>query len=104
MLISCILVGLSTIERLVAPEFASAHLQYENKFYCLAAAAAHDLCNEIFRRWYDLEHEQARHTFVTVYDTTNNAVREEDLLRLGEKSLVLGYPAQARQLTDVLAA
>ena len=68
------------------------------------AAAAHGLCNEIFRRWYDLEHEQARHTFVTVYDTTNNAVREEDLLRLGEKSLVLGYPAQARQLTDVLAA
>ena len=38
MLISC--VGLSTIQRLVAPEFASAHLQYENKFYCLAAAAA----------------------------------------------------------------
>ena len=67
-------------------------------------ADAHGLCNEIFRRWYDLEHEQARHTFVTVYDTTNNAVREEDLLRLGEKSLVLGYPAQARQLIDVLAA
>jgi hypothetical protein len=68
------------------------------------AAAAHGLCNEIFRRWYDLEPEQPRHTFVTVYDTTNNAIREDDLRRLGEKSLVLGYPAQAPQLTDVLAA
>ncbi len=32
--------GRSTIERLVAPAFASSSLQYENKFYCLAAAAA----------------------------------------------------------------
>lgn len=32
--------GLMIIQRLVAPEFASADLQYENKFYCLAAAAA----------------------------------------------------------------
>ncbi len=67
-------------------------------------AAAHGLCNEIFRRWYDLAPERPRHAFVTVYDTTNDAVRDDDLLRLSELSLVMGYPAQARQLADVLAA
>ncbi len=67
-------------------------------------AAAHGLCNEIFRRWYDLTPERTHHAFVTVYDTTNNAIRDDDLQRLGELSLVMGYPAQAKQIADVLAA
>ena len=67
-------------------------------------AAAHGLSNEIFRRWYDLNPTRPQHTFVTIYDTTNNAVRDDDLQRLGELSLVVGYPAESKRIADVLAA
>ncbi|MEW6238138.1 MAG: DUF1828 domain-containing protein [Candidatus Omnitrophota bacterium] len=68
------------------------------------AVAAHGLCNEVFRRWYDLSTLREKHIFITAYDTDNNVFREEDISRVGELSSVLGFPAEYQQLEDILAA
>lgn len=68
------------------------------------SAAAHGLSTEIFTRWYDLEPVKPQHQFVTIFDTTNNAVRDQDIKRLRDVSLVFGYPVEAKQISDVLVA
>ena len=67
-------------------------------------AAAHGLSTEIFARWHDLDLVKTQYQFVTIYDTTNNAVRDQDLQRLKDASLVFGYPVDTRQISDVLVA
>jgi hypothetical protein len=67
-------------------------------------ASAHALATETFRRWFDLAPRQSEHQFVTVYDSTPNMFRPDDLARLNEFSLVLGFPHDESRLYEALAA
>jgi hypothetical protein len=67
--------------------------------------AGHGMTNEAFSRWFDIEDlRDAYQEFVTIYDSTTDAFREEDILRLSTRSVVLGYPAESDSIADVLAA
>ena len=68
------------------------------------AVSAHGLVNEVFRRWYDLESYRKDHQSLTVFDTTNDVFRDDDLARLGDMSLVVGFPADTERLRPILAA
>lgn len=69
------------------------------------AAAAHNLSNEVFRRWFDLEKDyKSRHLFLTIYDTSNDNFRDEDLKRIELKSIIFGFPAEPEQIKLALAA
>ena len=68
------------------------------------AAAAHGISTEVFRKWYDLEPRRADHQFVTLFDSGNNAFRDDDLARLGEVSTVLAFPAQQDAVMEAIAA
>ncbi len=66
--------------------------------------AGHRLANEVFRRWYDLRDHRAKHNFVTIFDTTTDIFRPDDLGRIGDLSAVLGFPAESDEIRTVLAA
>jgi len=67
-------------------------------------AAAHGISNEVFRKWYDLELHRTDYQFLTLFDSTNNSFRDEDLARLSEKSIVLAFPAQQDGIAETIAA
>jgi hypothetical protein len=67
-------------------------------------AAAHGVSNEVFRKWYDLEPQKGDHQFLTLFDSTNNAVRDDDLARLAEVSTVLAFPAEQDAVMQAIAA
>jgi len=67
-------------------------------------AAAHGVSNEVFRRWYDLEPQRANYQFLTLFDSTNNSIRDDDLARIGEVSTVLAFPAQQEAVMEAIAA
>lgn len=66
--------------------------------------AAHGLSNEVFRKWYDLKASQVDHQLLTIYDTTDDVFRRDDLNRLGTLSTVLGFPADQESIRTALAA
>jgi hypothetical protein len=66
--------------------------------------AAHGLSNEVFRKWYDLKAYTGANQFVTIYDTTNDVFRADDLNRLSTLSTVLGFPAEQQSIRMALAA
>jgi len=68
------------------------------------AQTAHLAANEIFRRWYDLNPYRTANQFLTIYDTSNRIFREDDLRRLSDFSLVLGFPEEQDQIQEALAA
>jgi hypothetical protein len=68
------------------------------------ATAAHGVSNEVFRKWYDLEPQRASYQFLTIFDSTTNAIRDDDLARIGEVSTVLAFPAQEDALMQAIAA
>jgi len=69
------------------------------------AFATHGIINEVFRRWYALPDEtRVRDQLLTIYDSGQNFYREDDLAVLGERSVVLAYPAQSEQIANTLAA
>jgi hypothetical protein len=68
------------------------------------SAAAHSISNEVFRRWYDLGNHRPKHQFLTVYDTSNNNFKEEDLKRMSTQSSIFGFPAEHDQIKQALAA
>ena len=68
------------------------------------AAAAHGLANEVFRKWHDLEPHKASHQFLTIYDSTNDVFRDDDLARISEQSTLLAFPAQQEAIRDAIAA
>jgi hypothetical protein len=68
------------------------------------AGTAHLTANEIFRRWYDLNPYRTNNQFITVFDTSNRIFREDDLRRLSDFSLVLGFPEEQDEIQEVLAA
>ena len=65
---------------------------------------AHPLSNEIFRRWYDLQPYRVNNQFITIYDETSNVFRDDDLQRLNDFSLVLGFPNDQEQIYEAIAA
>jgi hypothetical protein len=66
---------------------------------------AHNRSLEVFSRWYDLLRiYRPTNQFITLFDTTNNIFRRDDLGRLGDVSLLLGYPEEQKTLQEVLTA
>jgi Domain of unknown function DUF1828 len=65
---------------------------------------SHIIANEIFTRWYDLSSYKSSSQFITVYDQSCDAYRDDDLGRLSEFSMVLGFPKEQEQLLEALAA
>lgn len=69
------------------------------------ANAAHPLCNEIFRKWYDLKKlHQSEFQFVTAYDSNTNIFKAEDLQRIEDYSTLIAFPAQSDVMQSVIAA
>lgn len=69
----------------------------------LNPASAHPMANEAFRRWYDLDPHRSRYGFVTLYDSTNDCIREDDVMRLSEISSTFAFPAEADTIREVIS-
>jgi hypothetical protein len=67
-------------------------------------AASHNLSNEVFRRWYDLENLRPQYQFLTIYDSNNDVFRADDLARIEGVSSTFGFPAQPEQIIASLVA
>lgn len=66
--------------------------------------ASHTMSNEAFVRWHDLQPHRSHFQFLTIYDTTNDSFRDDDLARLNNVSLLMGYPAQEQDIKEVLVS
>jgi hypothetical protein len=66
--------------------------------------ASHNMSTEAFVRWHDLQPHRSHFQFLTIYDTTNDSFRDDDLARLNNISLLMGYPAQEQDIKAVLAS
>jgi len=69
--------------------------------------SAHVMATEVFSCWHDLEnYHNENHRFITLVDGRERMglVRGDDASRLAELSEVIFFPAQERQLRDVLVA
>lgn len=69
-----------------------------------SSVASHTMSNEAFSRWYDLKPHCSQYQFVSIYDTTNDSFRDDDLKRLSSLSILMGYPAQEQDIKATLAA
>lgn len=69
-----------------------------------SSVASHTMSNEAFSRWYDLQPQRVHYQFVTIYDTSNDSFRDDDLQRLSSLSMLMGYPAQEQDIKAALAA
>ena len=64
---------------------------------------AHDVANDTFTKWFDLQHYQTDYQFVTVLDSHRIGMfREDDLTRLELFSTVVPYPEEADRLRDLV--
>lgn len=68
------------------------------------AAASHGMTTEVFRRWFDLMNHKSMHQFLTIYDSSNDVFRDDDIARLGEFSTVFAYPANDESIQQALVA
>jgi hypothetical protein len=68
-----------------------------------SASQAHNLANEVFRRWYDLSIPERTEQRVTIFDDKLDVYREEDLRRLGDYSTVVAL-SERTTIRDLLAA
>jgi hypothetical protein len=66
--------------------------------------AAHSLSLEAFARWSDIAQLRPHYQCLSVFDTTNDVFREEDLKRLATVSEIVGFPAESERLNLSLAA
>lgn len=66
-------------------------------------AFAHNIANEVFRKWYDLR-PNADSQKITLIDTTNNIFRGEDIDRLRAESTVFAFPEQEADFHAAVAA
>ena len=69
-----------------------------------ASSAAHILSNEVYRKWVDISHIKHAHRCLTVYDSNSDAMRPDDLERIGEVSEVIAFPAEEDRLRESLTA
>ena len=70
----------------------------------VSPANAHVASIEVFRRWYDLAPHRALNQFITLYDTTTRIFRDDDINRLSDLSLLLGFPDEAERFKEAIAA
>lgn len=75
-----------------------------NTISTLNPTSAHQVANEVFTKWYDLDDFRKKYSFISVYDSENSSFRDEDLSRLSTVSTVLSFPAQAEAIQEALAA
>jgi hypothetical protein len=68
-----------------------------------SASQAHNLANEIFRRWYDLAIPTRPEQRVTLFDDSKDVYRDDDLRRLGDLSQVVAI-SDRTTTHDLLAA
>lgn len=68
------------------------------------SSAARGLSNEVLRCWYDLQALRNQNQLITIYDTTNNVFKDDDLQRLGTLSTVMGFPSEQNSIRDMLSA
>lgn len=67
------------------------------------AGRAHDVANDTFTKWFDLQQYQMDYQFVSVLDSQRVGLfREEDLNRLELFSSVIPYPDEADRLRDLV--
>ena len=66
------------------------------------AAAAHAVANEALRKWYSLVDLKDRYQFMTLFDSRNDAFREDDVERLGSLSIALAFPAEQDLILSAL--
>lgn len=69
-----------------------------------SSVASHAMANEAFVKWHDLQPHRSHFQFLTIYDTTNDSFRDDDLARLNSMSVMMGYPAQEQDIKAVLAS
>jgi len=66
--------------------------------------AAHSLSVEAFARWSDIAPTRSNFQCLSVFDSTNDVFREEDLKRLAAVSEIISFPAESDRLNLSLAA
>jgi hypothetical protein len=67
-------------------------------------SAAHILSVDAFARWSDIAPVRHQYQCLSVYDTSNDVFREDDLKRLQVVSDIVGFPAESDRLNLSLAA
>jgi len=67
-------------------------------------SAAHILSVDAFARWSDIAPVRHQYQCLSVYDTSNDVFREDDLKRLQVVSDIVGFPAESERLNLSLAA
>lgn len=68
-----------------------------------SSVTAHNISNEVFRKWYDVQH-LGDYQRITVYDSSRDVFREDDISRLSEVSQVVAFPDESEKLKDLIAA
>lgn len=69
-----------------------------------SSVASHTMSTDAFCKWSDLQPHRGQYQFITIYDTSNDSFRDDDLKRLSSLSLLMGYPAQEQDIKATLAA
>jgi hypothetical protein len=59
---------------------------------------------EVFRRWYDLAPHKEQNQFVTLFDSSRDVYKPDDLERLQTVSTVLGFPEEQGEILETVAA
>ncbi|MEO1480821.1 MAG: DUF1828 domain-containing protein [Myxococcota bacterium] len=68
-------------------------------------SSAHTIALEAFRKWHDMGSDvKSKNQLLTVYDSSKQVFRDDDLQRLEADSVVIAFPAQADQFIDLVAA
>ena len=66
---------------------------------------SHHMALEAFAKWHDLEPSlRNQYTLVTIYDSSSDVFREDDVTRFREYSNVFAFPAEAESLAKTLTA
>lgn len=69
-----------------------------------SSSTTHYLLNEVFTRWYDLGHLRRDHQCITLYDSSCENIRPDDISRLSEVSEVIAFPLEQDRLKESIAA
>lgn len=68
------------------------------------SVVGHRVAEDVFVRWHDISHMKSSAQFVTVMDSNNSPVPEQDLRRLEELSVMVAFPDQQEEVLQILAA
>ncbi len=68
-----------------------------------SSVTAHSISNEVFRKWYDVQ-DRSEFQRITVYDSSRDIFRDDDISRLSELSTVVAFPDESGKLKELIAA